>query len=73
MLKVHGLSDVTVDPESSADIFDEALCPKARAITGGLLLCLVDALMRASAKENLSELLSVSQRLSLALVVRHFL
>ena len=34
---------------------------------------LVGALMRASAKEHLSELLRVSQRLSLALVVGHSL
>ena len=34
---------------------------------------LTDALMGASAKESLSELLGVSQRLSLALVIRQFL
>ena len=34
--------------------------------------CLVDASMRASAKQNLSELLRVSQRLSLALAARYF-
>ena len=34
---------------------------------------LADALTRASAKQSLSELLRVSQRLSLALVVRHSL
>ena len=33
---------------------------------------LVDALMRASAKQKLSELLRVSQRLSLTLVIGHF-
>ena len=35
--------------------------------------CLVDVLMRESAKWNLSELLRVPQRLSLALVIGHFL
>ena len=34
---------------------------------------LVDASTRTSAQENLSELLRVSQRLSLALVIRHFI
>ena len=34
--------------------------------------CLVDALMCSSAKCNLSVLLGVSRRLSLALVVKHF-
>ena len=32
---------------------------------------LIDALMRVSAKQSLSELLTVSQKLSLALVIRH--
>ena len=36
-------------------------------------LFLIDDLMRASVKSNLSELLRVSQRLSLALVIRHVL
>ena len=36
-------------------------------------LLLVDALMRESAKRSLSGLLRVSQRLSLAQVIRHFL
>ena len=38
-----------------------------------ICISLIEALMRASAKLNLSELLRVSQRLSLALVLRHFM
>ena len=34
---------------------------------------MIDALMRASAKENLSELLRVSRRLCLVLVIGHFI